>query len=93
MIVLSYMIPDILGGQVVISIWDNPPFLLLLNEVKMSNRVSNLKEDLLDCLLSDYPEISRENLLNEILDEYLFLINDIRKDELEDIIVNQFEAI
>jgi len=59
----------------------------------MSNRVSNLKEDLLDCLLSDYPEISRENLLNEILDEYLFLINDIRKDELEDIIVNQFEAI
>ena len=59
----------------------------------MSNRVSNLKVDLLDCLLSDYPEISRENLLNEILDEYLFLINDIRKDELEDIIVNQFEAI
>ena len=31
--------------------------------------------------------------LNEILDEYLFLINDIRKDELEDIIVNQFESI
>ena len=59
----------------------------------MSNRVLNLKADLLDCLLSDYPEISRENLLNEILDEYLFLINDIRKDELEDIIVNQFEAI
>ena len=59
----------------------------------MANRVTNLKADILDCLLSDYPEISRENLLNEILDEYLFLINDIRKDELEDIIVNQFEAI
>ena len=59
----------------------------------MSNRVTNLKADLLDCLLSDYPEYKRENLLNEILDEYLFLINDIRKDELEDIFVNQFEAI
>ena len=58
----------------------------------MSNRVTNLKSDILDCLLSDYPELLRENLLNEILDEYLFLINDIRKDELEDIIVNQFEA-
>ena len=57
------------------------------------SRVTNLKSDLLDCLLSDYPEVKRENLLNEILDEYLFLINDIRKDELEDIIVNQFEAI
>ena len=57
------------------------------------SRVRFLKEDLLDCLLSDYPTRSRENLLNEILDEYLFLINDIRKDELEDIIVNQFEAI
>ena len=54
------------------------------------SRVRFLKEDLLDCLLSDYPTRSRENLLNEILDEYLFLINDIRKDELEDIIVNQF---
>ena len=59
----------------------------------MSNRVLNIKSDILDCLLSDYPTRSRENLLNEILDEYLFLINDIRKDELEDIIVNQFEAI
>ena len=59
----------------------------------MSNRVTNLKSDILDCLLSDYPELLRENLLNEILDEYLFLINDIRKDELEDIIVNQFEVI
>ncbi len=57
------------------------------------SRVTNLKSDLLDCLLSDYPTRKRENLLNEILDEYLFLINDIRKDELEDIIVNQFEAI
>ena len=50
-----------------------------------------LKEDIKDILLSDYR--NKEMLLNEILDEYLFLINDIRKDELEDIIVNQFESI
>ena len=54
------------------------------------SRVTNLKADLLDCLLSFASTQSKENLLNEILDEYLFLINDIRKDELEDIIVNQF---
>ena len=50
-----------------------------------------LKEDIKDILLSDYK--NKEMLLNEILDEYLFLINDIRKDELEDLIVNQFESI
>ena len=50
-----------------------------------------LKEDIKDILLSDYN--NKEMLLDEILDEYLFLINDIRKDELEDIIVNQFESI
>ena len=50
-----------------------------------------LKEDIKDILLSDYR--NKEMLLDEILDEYLFLINDIRKDELEDIIVNQFESI
>ena len=50
-----------------------------------------LKEDIKDILLYDYK--NKEMLLNEILDEYLFLINDIRKDELEDIIVNQFESI
>ena len=53
-------------------------------------RVTNLKADLLDCLLSFASTRSKENLLNEILDEYLFLINDIRKDELEDIIVNHY---
>ena len=52
-----------------------------------------LKEDIKDILLSDYPTEKKEMFLNEILDEYLFLINDIRKDELEDIIVNQFESI
>ena len=52
-----------------------------------------LKEDIKDILLSDYPTRKKEMFLNEILDEYLFLINDIRKDELEDIIVNQFESI
>ena len=50
-----------------------------------------LKEDIKNILLSDYK--NKEMLLDEILDEYLFLINDIRKDELEDIIVNQFESI
>ena len=50
-----------------------------------------LKEDIKDILLSDYK--NKEMILDEILDEYLFLINDIRKDELEDIIVNQFESI
>ena len=50
-----------------------------------------LKEDIKDILLSDYK--NKEMLLDEILDEYLFLINDIRKNELEDIIVNQFESI
>ena len=52
-----------------------------------------LKEDIIDVLLSDYPIEKKKFFLNEILDEYLFLINDIRKDELEDIIVNQFESI
>ena len=50
-----------------------------------------LKEDIKDILLSDYK--NKEMLVDEILDEYLFLINDIRKDELEDLIVNQFESI
>ena len=50
-----------------------------------------LKEDIKDILLSEYK--NKEMLLDEILNEYLFLINDIRKDELEDIIVNQFESI
>ena len=44
----------------------------------------------MDCLTSDYPIIQRENLLNEILWDYLALIDDDRLSELEDIIVNQF---
>ena len=48
-----------------------------------------LKEDIKDILLSDYK--NKEMLLDEILDEYLFLINDIRKDEQEDIIVKMLE--
>ena len=55
--------------------------------------ISNLKTELTDCILSDYPMNKREMLVDEILTEYLFLINDIRKDELEDIIVNQFDSI
>ena len=57
------------------------------------SRVINLKSDIIDCLLSDYPEVKRENLLNEILVDYLALIDDDRLSELEDIIVNQFEVI
>ena len=57
------------------------------------SRVTNLKADILDCLLSDYSEVKRENLLNEILVDYLALIDDDRLSELEDIVVNQFEAI
>ena len=56
-------------------------------------RVLNLKSDIIDCLLSDYPEVKRENLLNEILVDYLALIDDDRLSELEDIVVNQFESI
>ena len=56
-------------------------------------RVLNLKSDIIDCLLSDYPEVKRENLLNEILVEYLSLIDDDRISELEDIVVNQFDSI
>ena len=57
------------------------------------SRVLNIKADIMDCLLSDYPELKRENLLNEILWDYLALIDDDKLSELEDIIVNQFEAI
>ena len=57
------------------------------------SRVTNLKADILDWLLSDYSEVKRENLLNEILVDYLALIDDDRLSELEDIVVNQFEAI
>ena len=56
-------------------------------------QVSSLKTELADCILADYPIEKREMLVDEILTEYLFLINDIRKDELEDIIVNQFDSI
>tara|TARA_B100001250_G_scaffold199504_1_gene171089 strand:+ start:42 stop:221 length:180 start_codon:yes stop_codon:yes gene_type:complete len=59
----------------------------------MSNRVLNIKSDIIDCLLSDYPEVKRENLLNEILVDYLSLIDDDRISELEDIVVNQFDSI
>ena len=56
-------------------------------------RVLNLKSDIIDCLLTDFPEVKRENLLNEILVDYLALIDDDRLSELEDIVVNQFDSI
>ena len=62
-----------------------------LNNKMKSFKSYLLKEDIKDILLSDYK--NKEMLLDEILDEYLFLINDIRKDELEDLIVNQFDSI
>ena len=54
------------------------------------SRVLNLKSEIIDCLLSFASTQSKENLLNEILVEYLSLIDDDRLSELEDIIVNQF---
>ena len=54
------------------------------------SKVLRIKADIMDCLTSDYPIIQRENLLNEILWDYLALIDDDRLSELEDIIVNQF---
>ena len=55
--------------------------------------ISNLKTELTDCILADYPIEKRELLLDEILDEYLFLINDIRKDELRETIREEFGCI
>ena len=57
------------------------------------SKVSNLKSEIIDSLLSFASTQSKENLLNEILVDYLSLIDDERVAELEDIIVNQFEAI
>ena len=54
------------------------------------SRVSNLKSEIIDSLLSFASTQSKENLLNEILVDYLSLIDDDRVSELEDIIVNQF---
>ena len=54
------------------------------------SRVSNLKSEIIDSLLSFASTQSKENLLNEILVDYLALVDDDRLSELEDIIVNQF---
>ena len=56
-------------------------------------QVSNLKTELTDCILADYPIEKREMLVDEILTEYLFLINDIRKDELRETIREEFGCI
>ena len=58
----------------------------------MMSKVLNLKSEIIDSLLSSASTQSKENLLNEILVDYLSLIDDDRLSELEDIIVNQFEA-
>ena len=52
--------------------------------------LQNLKSEIIDSLLSFASTQSKENLLNEILVDYLSLIDDDRLSELEDIIVNQF---
>ena len=54
------------------------------------SKVLNLKSKIIDSLLSFASTQSKENLLNEILVDYLSLIDDDRLSELEDIIVNQF---
>ena len=54
------------------------------------SKVLNLKSEIIDSLLSSASTQSKENLLNEILIDYLSLIDDDRLSELEDIIVNQF---
>ena len=59
----------------------------------MMSKVLNLKSEIIDSLLSFASTQSKENLLNEILVDYLSLIDDDRLSELEDIVVNQFEAI
>ena len=59
----------------------------------MMSKVLNLKSEIIDSLLSFASTESKENLLNEILVDYLSLIDDDRLSELEDIVVNQFEAI
>ena len=51
-----------------------------------------LKADLMDCILSDFMG-NEEILLDEILTEYLFLVNDIRKDELRETIREEFGCI
>ena len=56
----------------------------------MTTKVSNIKSEIIDSLLSFASTQSKENLLNEILVDYLSLIDDDRLSELEDIIVNQF---
>ena len=54
------------------------------------SKVLKIKADIIDSLLSFASTQSKENLLNEILIDYLSLIDDDRLSELEDIIVNQF---
>ena len=54
------------------------------------SKVLNLKSEIIDILLSFASTQSKENLLNEILVDYLSLIDDERLSELEDTIVNQF---
>ena len=54
------------------------------------SKVLNLKSEIIDSLLSFASTESKENLLNEILVDYLSLIDDDRLSELEDIIINQF---
>ena len=57
------------------------------------SKVLRIKAEIIDSLLSFASTQSKENLLNEILVDYLSLIDDDRLSELEDIVVNQFEVI
>ena len=59
----------------------------------MRSYTKELKDDIKKFILSNNSIQHRTNLLNEILVEYLSLIDDDRISELEDIVVNQFDSI
>tara|TARA_B100000927_G_scaffold280160_1_gene264398 strand:- start:3323 stop:3568 length:246 start_codon:yes stop_codon:yes gene_type:complete len=59
----------------------------------MNNKIEtkhwDLQSDLADCIQTDFGG-NEEKLLDEILSEYLTLIDDKRKDELREIITENF---
>ena len=54
------------------------------------SKVLKIKADIIDNLLSFASTQSKENLLNEILIDYLSLIDDDGLSELENIFIRQF---
>ncbi len=62
----------------------------MVNEQHLK-RVRLLQTDLTDFIYSD-TKLGKD-LLEEILDDYLYLVDNNRLDELENIIVNEFEEL